>query len=50
VEEGSFGHLKEELGEFLEVRVKDILFHGDHPDQLISQAKDDINDIDELRC
>ena len=26
----------------LEERVKDILLHGDHPDQLISQTKDDI--------
>ena len=34
--------MKEEFEEFLEERVKDILLHGDHPDQLISQTKDDI--------
>ena len=42
MEEGCFEYLKDELEEFLEERVKDILLPetGDHPAQQIAQPND----------
>ena len=52
MEEGCFEYLKDELEEFLEERVKDILLPetGDHPAQQIAQPNDYIviNSITEV--